>query len=476
VVEERAHRSPHDAGVGTLPRRVRSYLGLTTQDRPLPRPPRLRVEPVRRTWLGAFWHARISVRAGIPLDDYLRSRLARYLAGLPVAHARLPLRVDVDDGQIVVAPGAPERSVPAAAASADAWLAPLVAAEGPAIRQEVAEHEIRLALLEGEIDAARRRHDDLSARLAADIANGIVAAPPSVEATAEQMGRPVLRSSGPSTALFAFTGAALAAETWQIAVPLLAAAGLDARELAAEASRRPAEVTFISIFALGVAAGLFALAHAGLQAAASLVRGEDDARRRRWLALGAAGSAAVSVLIAGAMAALAPAGGAPPARMAYALLLVAVPLGAALVLRAARREADARAAGLDAALAWDRSRAAALSDRARRLEELSWSEGAQRELEGQRELTRANLRRISARAVAAARIEVEAERQEREALARVSHGLVAALELDRYEFVRQATARGAPELVSRRRKVEGRPALVEAQPGARQVEASRAAM
>jgi hypothetical protein len=61
--------------------------------------------------------------------------------------------------------------------------------------------------------------------------------------------------------------------------------------------------------------------------------------------------------------------------------------------------------------------------------------------------------------VEAARLAAEAERHGREDLSRLAQSLVAALELDRYEFIRQASARGASELLApRRRKASESPA------------------
>jgi hypothetical protein len=146
------------------------------------------------------------------------------------------------------------------------------------------------------------------------------------------------------------------------------------------------------------------------------------------------------------------------------LLLVAVPLTAALVVRAARHTDELRDRELVAALAWDRERARGLAERARRLEELAWAEDEVRALERQHDAARRRLKEINVRAVAAARLAAEGERRERAALARLAHTLVGALELDRYEFVRQAAARGAQELVAprRRKPPEARPAFDEA--------------
>jgi hypothetical protein len=410
------------------------------------------MDAVHRSWLAAFWQARVSVRAGVSLDDFLRSRLTRYLAALPVPPARLPLAVSVDEGRLLARPAepshAPELSRAAEAAQADdvrQRLAPLVAVEGPEVRQEVAELQIRLSVLDGEEDAARRRSEELSRRFAADVAAGSVAAPPAIDATAEQMGRPPERSGSPYRAILAFIGATLLAAAWQVALPLLRAADLDPSALGVAFERRPAEVAFVAVFALGIAAGLFALADAALTAAVQLFRGEEDLRRRRYLAAGAAAAVAFSVLVGAALATLRPGPGGAPG-WAFVLLLVALPVGSALLVRFARADAERRAAEAPATLAWDRERARALADRARRLAEIEWAAAEEQEIERKREAARRRLREIDARAVEAARLEADAAEGERADLSRLAQSLVAALDLDRFEFIRQASARGATEL------------------------------
>jgi hypothetical protein len=445
-----AAADPVGAAAG-LATRFRTLVGA---DAPLPKPRSPRVEQLRRSWLGAFWHARIAVRAGMPLDDFLRSRLARYVSTLPVSSGRLPVAITVEDGRIGVQP-APARAPDPAGAHGDDWLAPLVAAEGPSVREEATQLELRLTMVDGEIEVARRRADEVAQRFEADVAAGLVAAPATVEATAEQMGRPPIRSAALRNALLAFAAAAIAAETWQIAVPLLAGVGVYPSDLAADAARRPGEVAAVAVFALGVAASLFALAHSGLGAAMSIAAGEPDPARRRWLGAAAGGAAMLATIVALAVAALprpAAPGAAPGASLA--LLLLAVPVATTLALRLAHREDAARDQEIAAALAWDRDRALALSERARRLEELEWAEDEQVALERQRDAARRRLRELNLRAVAAARLAAEAAERERAALGRVAQQLVGALELDRYEFVRQAVARGAAELgAPRRRKV-----------------------
>ena len=451
------HDPYHRALEGRAPR-TQSWLRAmgAFRDPPLPKPRAPRLDPIRRTWPGAFWHARIAVQAGVTLDDFLRSRLARYLAILPVSRARLPVGVEVEDGQLVVRPAAPA-ALPVAPAPGD-WLAPLLAVDGPPARREVDELEARLAVLEGEIASARRRTDERARQLAADVAVGLVPGPPEVEATAEQLGRPPIRSGAPRTLTIGFTVAALSAETWQVALPLLAGAGIDPAALRAEALRAPADVALAAAFALAVATGIFALVHAGVETALALFRGDADERRRRWLAsatLAAGGGAAV---LATAVAALpGPAAARLPA-VARVLLLLAVPLAVSLVRGAARRDEEARAADEAAALAWDRERARALGERTRRLDELRWAEDEVQALEERRDEARRRLRALGARAAQAARLAAEADRLERDGLSRLARSLVAAVELDRYEFVRQASARGAHDLLFARRRKPADPA------------------
>ena len=66
---------------------------------------------IRRAALAAALDARLAVRAGVALDDFLRHRLARYAAKLPVTLDALPATVDVEAGDVMVrARRSPRRS------------------------------------------------------------------------------------------------------------------------------------------------------------------------------------------------------------------------------------------------------------------------------------------------------------------------------------------------------------------------------
>src|SRR5512133_3572836 len=73
------------------------------------------VPRVPRSILAAAADARLAVRAGVRIDDFLRHRLARYAGRLPVPLEGLPVTVDVEGGDVVIRPRGPlpPRATPA---------------------------------------------------------------------------------------------------------------------------------------------------------------------------------------------------------------------------------------------------------------------------------------------------------------------------------------------------------------------------
>ena len=114
-----------------------------------------------RSRAGVALEARAAVRAGIRLDDFLRHRLARYAADLPVALEELPVEIDVEGGEPVV------RAFRSSAQDLAATVSPgwqpgeahftgtptedAAGAQGPAARDEA------LDALEREIERRRRQ-------------------------------------------------------------------------------------------------------------------------------------------------------------------------------------------------------------------------------------------------------------------------------------------------------------------------------
>src|SRR5512145_30385 len=55
-----------------------------------------------RSRLDVALEARVAVRSGVRLEDFLRNRLAKYAARLPVALEDLPVVIDIDGGEPIV--------------------------------------------------------------------------------------------------------------------------------------------------------------------------------------------------------------------------------------------------------------------------------------------------------------------------------------------------------------------------------------
>src|SRR5262245_535072 len=77
----------------------------TSEKRSRATPAKAGTDPrVPRSRLAAALDARLAVRSGVRLDDFLRHRLARYAARLPIPLEALPVTFDVEGGEAVVRP------------------------------------------------------------------------------------------------------------------------------------------------------------------------------------------------------------------------------------------------------------------------------------------------------------------------------------------------------------------------------------
>lgn len=445
---------PRDLGEPALPplRRLRAWLGLAPDPR-LRRPEVPRLRPIRRAWPTAAFDARAAVAARVPLADYLRARLARYETALPVPRSRLPLLVELSgcDVRATLLPAAPSAQDGAAGAAA------LERLDGPSAVREWAQVHARIAGLEEEAGAARERAEALADRLSADVAHGAIVPAPEDQIPAEALGRPIVR---PPDAIYLLTAVALAmvaAEAWAIAVPVLVVAGAYPPALS---GANALESALLLVFSLGSAVGLLALASVVLDALEGLARGATQLDRRRLLGFATAFGVGAAFAAAWAASVAAPRSGIPPA--SHALLLLAIPVGAAFAVRRAQREHAGRAQERVAALAWDRERAAALGDRARRLEELAWAETAADAAQRRLGRARRRSRELARRADAAVRLLEGAARRERREGLRLAQSLLGAIERDRYEYLRCAAAARA----GRPAAEAGRAAAPEVRPSA----------
>jgi hypothetical protein len=385
--------------------------------------------------------ARLAVRSGVRLEDFLRGRLAHYAALLPVPLEALPVTIDIEGGEPVVRARPPARPRPDARAAPrpDAWLEPLVSREGPHAAQEIRDAEGVVRVLEARTQASRERADALARTLADDLAAGAVPSPPRIEATAEQLGRPPVPSQLPFSLLQGFVVALLGAEAWRFGGPALAASGVPSADVAEALRSAPLPAAMGLVFAVGAAVAVFAFAAFSLARARAAIA-EAEAPRRR--AVFAAGAVAAAALTAGVAAAAA-----SDAGWAHMVLLAAVPFGAALVLDHAAGLQRSRDCAIAAALAWDRERAREWAERARRVEVVDRAQDELRRSAVDLEEARGRLRALERRAVDAGKSAERLAATEALRLDRIGESLAGALELDRYAFVKLAAGQAHDALV-----------------------------
>lgn len=401
------------------------------------RPPRGIVEPhLGRSRVGVALQARGAVRSGVRLEDFLRQRLARYAASLPVPLESLPVSIDVEGGEPVVR-GRPRPSGSAALGasfgarpSEPAWLRALLEREGAGAVAEIRDAEAAVEALGARAAAAQAHLEEVQRALSDDLARGRISAPVEIEATAEQLGRPPVPQPWPALLLRSFALALLAAEAWRLAGPILSSVGLSIDDLPRALQRAPISTGLALAFAVGAAGAVFALLAAAVRRASELTAEPAARGHRALLAVAALATAGLAAAVAGVAAA--------PARWAEAVLLVAVPLAAVLALRHAARRAELRDAAEAEALDWDRERTRELVERGRRAGVLLEAERALQRLESERAEARRCLRALERRAVEAHQASEAAARAEALRLERLSEALVGALELDRYAYLRRA--------------------------------------
>lgn len=401
-------------------------------------PRRARIRPLRPSWVSSFWAARLAVRAGIPAEDFLQHRLSQLVAGLPVPPSRLPVAITVEErGAILtVTSQSPARRAP--------WLDSFLRAEGSAaLGPEIQLAQADVARLAARIEAQRRRVDD-DGRELEEATRGKELADPGDEAQAQQMGRPpVPPPLGVGLQLFGL--ALLLAETWQLAVPCLEAAGIQTLELAAELHRNPVGLVLGGLFALGASASLFLFAHLALGRGRAAF-GEQPGRRRLWGAVAAIGALALATSLAWSIAGMRPWASRPVdleyARVTLFLIALAIPLTTAWLMQLAKQMNAERAEALRLARAWDQEHFRSFAELSRRAAALAEEERRLARLEADRLAAVRRLRALQQRGMTAERLAADAADQEEQELARLGQAMAASIELDRYEYVRQAAARG----------------------------------
>ena len=415
-------------------------------------PPRAPAEVrLRRSRVEVSIDARLALRAGVRLEDFLRHRLARYAGRLPIPLDDLPVVIDVEGSEPVVRSRAPARpSLTAAYLPAPRHedegarlFSALAKREGPYAAREIQDARAEVERLDARVAAAQGRVDATVRELGDDLAAGKVPPARTVAATPEQLGRPPVPSPFPIAGLRLFVVAWVAAEAWFFSAPILRAQEVRLEDLAAA----PVPVALSLLFALGASAAVFAFASVALERASDVLDGTDPLRRRPLLAAAGIVAASLAAGIAAAAAA--------PGELGAHALLAAVPFAGALLLRLAARLAAARALASAAALTWDRALAAELAERARRTELVETTRAELSALEAERAEVRRRLCALERRAVEADRFATARATFEARRLEKLAESLAGALELDRYVFLRLASDAADEALVRpARRRLE----------------------
>ena len=433
--------TPVDPGAGKALARLGAWLDALRAPRPRPAqrlPRRPGLKPRRTSWFSSFRAARLAVRAGIAPEDFLQHRLSRQLGALPVAPARLPFALSIEGGAVACRPA--EAAPPRAP-----WLDAFLRAEGSAaLGPEIQLAHADVAHLAARIEAQRGRFEDMGHELE-ETARATDLADPDDDAQARRMGRPpVPLPFGLALQLFALS--LLLAETWQLAVPCLEAGGIRTRDLPAELHRNPAGIVLGSIFALGASVSLFVLAHLAFRRSLDLFEARSEAARRAWRAVASLAASALAAAVAWSIASLRP-GQQRSIDLGYTrltlfLVALAIPITTAWVLRLARRLQDVRSAALALACAWDQEHYRSLMELSRRSAALAEEEKRLAAFEAERAAALRRLHALQQRVATAERLAADAAEGEAEELARLAQAIVAALDLDRYEYLRQVAAQG----------------------------------
>ena len=410
--------------------------GLPTLRRPSP----ATLHAPRRGWLSGWWTARIAAASGIRVDEFLQHRLSHYLSAVPISPDRLPVVFRVDEGgKLSIEPRAGERSSPPClgaylkANGSGAVQSDVLLAQGEVARlsADLQDHAPQLELARREAEEASREPT------IAELDGGSL----------EALGRPPVPP--PWSALVQGFGLLLLlGEAWQLAVPVLESSGVKTHDLVGEALANPGGVALASVFALGAAVSLFLIVDQALRRVRTLFEALPAAPRARWTAAAATAALLFAAAVSWSISGLRPGESQIDpqyARFTLFLLALALPVTTSLLLQVARRLRSRRAGALAAAVAWDQVRYRALAGFTHKAATLAAEEREHVRLEKARDAAIRRLRSLRARAQLAERYAAEAAAAEDQELDRLAQVIASALELDRYELLRQLGSREVPQ-------------------------------
>lgn len=409
-----------------------------------------------RSWLKGWWNARGAATSGLTLADFLQYRAALYLRELAARGLRLPIEITLQGRELQlreVTPPAP----PAApeAPQGPAWEAALAREHGPKALEALTDSRTKQEGLPQRIQEAEAEVAEARRALAGAVAAGRAAAVGEGEAAAHL--RPhVPSATWPRAALMGALVFTLA-EAWQLAIPFMNFAGVDVTDLAGEFRRAPLTVALIALIALPCTAALVWLAHGALRRFESgLAEDATPLRRRRDLILaGASGAISFSLAVlfgqmrhgtseAGAAlnAASAGATAATSSSLVFVLVTAIVPYFTARLWDWSRGQLAEREQAQRAVRVFDAELAAKRAARARLEDQVRLAQQAIASLRKERDGAVVSVRTLGWMGEEAQRTTAKTEWAQGEALARAREELRAALEADRFAFLKAAGRAG----------------------------------
>jgi len=426
--------------------------------------------PIRRSRLGAWWAARRAVRAQMTLQDYLQWRRAHYQRRAPQQRYPLPCEVSIVQGEVVRTPNPeadthPGQRLLADPAGEETLEAAVVRAlrfrnhsESQLILREFQQYEEEVSRLTARLMEVSETLEERAVDQQREIATGVAPVPATLARARGRRGRPRQAVPwGPLTCALVIAVTVLV-EAWQFALPYLNATGVDVSNLAAEWHRNPLATLLGSSFALAAAAAVFLLWYVVIERTVAIAKRVNA--QPWWKTAGQA----LAPLVLGGLLLLTTCGigamrhgfshgardllatlqGQAPAgrgsEAVFVLLTLIVPLAVAYLQHTSsasdiwEQRQHVRAQQVQ----WDQAEAEALLVRERRAELMRLPAVERDRLERKRDEARRKLRELAEYAQAiegGIREWLEAAR--RFGLAYV-HSLVAALEQDRYFFLKAA--------------------------------------
>jgi hypothetical protein len=415
---------------------------------------------LHRHWLRAWWDARSAVKARMPLSEYLRYRAAQYLRALSTKGMRLPLEVSLEGGDLMLRelatgdlklqqrPRTPEEA-------GQAWESELARRHGSEALAELASERAKTARLEEQIEQARADLAERREALSTALNTGKAGAAGDRASSAHL--RPTV-PSGVMAVVFVAAGAVFTlAETWQLALPMLNAAGVDVTDMGAELRRAPLGLFMGFAFAAICSGALVLLAHCALVCGRSALK--DEATRREQLKnaalAGTSGGLALlfSCLLGALRHATSEAGfslaaassgttTAGSTTLVFVLGTSIAPYVTAFLWDYSRSALVRRSELAQAARVFDLEVRAKEEERERLEERIQMAQQALFDLQVQRAGSEVAVRRLGWLGEEAHRETVEAEWLAGEALARAREELRAVLESDRFAYLKAAGRAG----------------------------------